>query len=216
MFWQPKSVENGNRNRDLELHIDSLEDRFLLAADVSVSGDTIKVTGTDDADVVNVYMNGGTISVYNGDENINTGLETAKKLIISVGDGDDEVQIQYVNVTGKTIIKLGNDENSLRFEGLHNSVKIIGGNDADHVLLEGGVGLAKNGIKLKGGEDKIEIDLGGYIDAFNGGQFDDLDPFEVLAKPPTIKANLGADNDLLFISYYGSPVTDAASFRFPC
>lgn len=218
------------RNQNLDLFVDRLENRLLLAADVSVKGSNVTVKGDAGSDGVFVYESTGTVwvDVYEGDtlvDAVDTGLTSINKLKIVTKGGADEVSIDNdVVVTGKSTIKLGSGQNELDFGGLHNRVKIVGGSDVDDIVLNGGIGTSKNVIKTKGGNDVVAVDIAGYIDAATNGPLGDallagldgvdgLEDLEgvansLLAALPSINAKLGGGNDIVELTVDGDSISD--------
>ena len=154
--------------RDLEFSLDSLEPRLLLAADVRVAGTNVRINGENTADDITVFFNETTNSIWvnDGMTDVDTGLETIRNLSISTrnsGGATDQVSIGvFVEVTGRTSIRLGNESNQLTLGGLHNSLTVSGGTGDDVVILAGGIGTSRNTINTRRGNDTVEFVADAY------------------------------------------------------
>ena len=204
-------MPNPSQNRlssSLEFSVESLENRRLLAVDVSVVGGTIKVTGDEMNDFVEIYESGGEIVVFDGTVH-GTGLATADKLLVDLKDGDDDLYISNdVRVEKTTTLKLGNGENSAYLGGVHAKIKLLGGKDVDNVVVAGVLPLKRAALNLKSGNDTLEFAIDGYADAIEDLPISEEEAIGLLEKPPKFSFNLGAGDDSLALTLGGSPVGD--------
>ena len=224
-----------NRDRELEFAVDRLENRLLLAAEVSVRGDNVNVIGDETADEITVYVADNTIHIDSGGETTDTGLSEMKNLkivtkdsgemsdnqLLTIPAGDTITISNDVHVTNRTLISMGPGDNTLYFGGLHKRVRIKGGKDADYVVLDGGIGAKVNAISLGGGDDHARLEVTGYADAALGDTpladylsdlLDDVDFDDVAAAfklIPKIRGNLGGGNDVFDVTMDGSAITEA-------
>ena len=225
----------------LDFQVDQLENRLLLAGDVSVSvrGENVSIVGDNAANSVRVFVSDGTVHVSTYAELVDTGLAEIKNLRITLKDSGDGEVIALANaggttggdtfeisndvvVTNRTSINMGSGQNYVDFGGLHNRARIRGGRDADHVVLNGGFATRVAAVSVGGGNDHVQLEVAGYIDAIEseGPLFDYLsevaeqvdvdDLTSALRLVPKIRGNLGGGDDLFDITVDGTVVTDEA------
>lgn len=225
-------------NDHLDFQVDQLENRLLLAGDVSVSirGENVSIVGDNAANSVRVFVSEGTVHVSTYAELVDTGLAEIRNLRVNLKDsGDTEVlslaaaggivgdTFEITNdvvVTNRTSINMGAGENYVNFGGLHNRARIRGGRDADHVVLNGGFATRVAAVSVGGGNDHVQIEVAGYVDAIEDGgplvdylndvieEVDVDDPSAALRLVPKIRGNLGGGDDLFEITLDGAAVTD--------
>ena len=202
---------NGNVfvNPNLCLGVESLEQRRMLAADVSIAGATIKINGTTEADFVEVYVNSDEIVVFDGDTDHFTGLNEADRLIINLKDGGDSLFLSNeVSVKKVTTIKLGNGNNEATLGGVHSTIRLLGGRDADYVNVSGVVPLKRAVVNLKSGNDDLNFAVDRYADAVDDGIISEDDALSLLESPPKISFNLGSGDDTLALISDLSPIDE--------
>ena len=224
VFRQKRQRRNNTSNLDFE--IDKLEPRLLLAAEVRLSGDNLRIIGDNSADDVSVYWNDTTSTIWvdNGASAEDTFLASIKNLTILTKDSGglaDQVHVDNrVQVTSKTTIKLGSGTNQLNLGGLHRNLRVIGGSGDDQVVLEGGFGTARNTISLKSGQDSITIVADAYEQAANDdtplANYLDTLPSDItlLTSLPKLKANLGSGDDSFSVTYGGEVMSEPQLLGF--
>jgi hypothetical protein len=207
-------TKNASRqDNTLEFDFDTLENRQMLAADVSVvGGDSLRITGDSADDTIAVSTNaGGTVTV-NG---ISTGLTQLKNLSISTRGGNDTVTVNgsganALQVTGRTTIRLGSSgANVLNIGGQHNTLRIVGGGQNDRVYATQQIRNAATNVSLKGGNDQFSFDVGMMTNAGDASRVDLARFIAGLSsgQPPKFNVNLGGGNDLVSFSNAGSGQT---------
>lgn len=170
------------------LTIERLEDRLLLAANVTQSGGTLKITGDVNADAV-LLMGGGQGNVevfvdFDGDGMADDSLGAftgVKNIKIDTQGGNDDVALHLVDVAGKVSVKTGDG--------------------SDMVILADCV-IAKNvSIDTGAGNDIVVTDS---VNDFNQvgslniktGDGNDAIRLEGLEVNKSLSVNTGHDNDI--------------------
>ena len=178
----------------LDFNLESLEQRRLLAADWSVSGASLKITGDAASDVVVVQQSTGNVTVQvNGGAIEDTGIGTLERLTINMGDGNDDVTVD-VETTKLLKINLGSGDDRLTLSNDHASVSVIGGRGSDAVVLDG-VLTSRGRVSMGADADTISFDMAGYS----------LFDFSALASVKN-SFSLGAGDDAFLLTFNGAVV----------
>lgn len=155
--------------------LEKLEDRMLLAVDVSFSNGTITITGDGEDQSIYITQDGDDILVYavdaDGYEYEVFDADDVKNIVIKTNDGDDYVNIPELEISGNVTVDLGAGDDFLQIEA-----------DQDNYFGDYGGNFRIGGsLSVKGGDGDDIIDVG---DA-------------EIAKNLTIDA--GADNDYVYV-----------------
>lgn len=166
----------------LDLGIESLEQRKMLAGDVSVnvSGDNLIIKGDNADNEIYVYENGGNVWVdgLNGttlskdatSNSFDTGISATglNKLKVKLKGGDDTLEVYDVTVN-KTNINLGKGDDSLDVDGITSGAKFVAktGQGDDLVLLDDDVFNGKAKLNTGSGADEVYVAVNGDVD-YNG------------------------------------------------
>lgn len=155
----------------LDMGIETLERRKMLAGDVSVNvrGDNLIIKGDNADNDIEIYESGGTVWVdgLNGTTlskdasgtSFDTGINAASvnKLKVKLKGGDDSLEI-YAGITAnKTKINLGKGEDYLDVLDITSSKKFVANTGAgdDTVYIDGTYNKAK--LKTGSGDDDVEV-----------------------------------------------------------
>ena len=165
------------RNAALDITVERLESRLMLAANVSVIGSNVVITGTAANDTLTVFKNSvtNTVQVNDGIVTQDTGLSSIGNLTINSLGGDDTIRLtsdaalQPINITGSLVINTaaGNDVVSANNVNVNQNVTINTGTDTDTVSFGGQI--AGNLTILTGPGNSL-VDLTGQPDGtYNDG-----------------------------------------------
>ncbi|MCA9140998.1 MAG: hypothetical protein KDB00_29705 [Planctomycetales bacterium] len=205
------------------LQFQSLEQKQLLAADVSLSDDgQLQIIGDQTANVVVVARSGAQVSVSADGQTSSFAANAVKSVRFNGLDGDDH----FTNRTDIASVLMGNDGNDTLIGG--GGVDDLRGGNGDDVLLGGGGNDQLHGDygndRLSGGSGDDEL-FGWYgDDHLEGGDGDDYlsgylgdDTIEGGDGDDTIKGHEGADwlfgqsgNDKIY-GWTGDDVIDGGS-----
>lgn len=231
--WIQKSanrrIKRPARRAQRRLCFDSLEERNLLAGDVSaaiVGGTDLVITGDTAGNAVRV---GGTsipgeYIVSRGDSTttINGAMTpfTASgisNLIINLGDGDDRLNVAYVRVSGNVSIDTGSDAGKdlvrVALAEVSGTFDVHTGDGNDELILSA---LRVDGaatIDSGGGDDKLYLSVGKFGGSFgvstgNGSDFVSLSAVNIAG---TTTVDTGADTGRDRVVIIASRFQSAAS-----
>ena len=158
----------------LELEVESLETRKMLAGNVSVnvSGDNLVIKGDGEGNRIYIYESGGTVWVSGEDTELTGDGEGAGKF-------DTEIVATELN---KLTVKLKGGDDFLRITGdgieINGIARINTGGGHDDVLLaseaakavdfeSSGESYGKFLIKTGGGDDDVEVDYWDFYGAMS-------------------------------------------------
>ena len=85
-----------------------------------------------------------------------------------------------------TTIKLGNGANEANVGGVHATLKVVGGRDADTVDIYGAIPLKRASASLKAGNDQLYFSVDGYAEAVESELITMEEAMALLEKPPRI------------------------------
>ena len=182
-----------------------------MLATVVATGSTIRITGTNESDFVEVFDSGGQVLVFDGEADLDTGIATDEldRLTISLKKGNDSLFIGAgIRVNKSATIRLGNGTNAADIAGVYSNVRIIGGADSEAVDINGLFAFRRASVNLKGGDDSLNFSIVDYIDGIDNGVVSEDDALDLLESPPRISLRLGSGEDTLAITNGAEPIDD--------
>ncbi len=188
----------------IEMGVESLEQRKMLAGDVSVivRGDNLIIRGDNSDNSVSIYDEGGNVFVSGADTTLNgaedaidTGISSEEgidSLVVQLRRGDDTIDISDVTIKKQARINtaVGNDDVS------------VNATFADRFVLATG-----------GGDDSVylgDATFGGNVVVNAGGGDDAVDVDGVILTGMSVRVSMGGGNDVLSLLDVGDiPSSDS-------
>ena len=171
MNLHAKRNRNTSCNQRLEMAVESLESREMMAGDVTVrvNGNAVTVIGSNEADQIQITSSFGEVTVQatgdlgttvNGQESFSTGLVSLERLTIRLRGGDDRISFRNTVVDGVTRISLGGSDTGGEI-ALNNGVEletlIIRGSSKSDIVTIGQPEIGEMKFNMGGGNDFVSI-----------------------------------------------------------
>lgn len=155
-------MSNRRLENELDLQLEPLENRLLLAADWTANGDSLKIIADEANDTIVVSQSSGNVMVQVSEGGIfeDTGIANLQKLIINTGDGSDSVDVD-IDSSKLVKINLGAGDDTLRFGGSHKKGVAIGGK-GDDLITMAGVTVGRGRIVGGADNDTVGFDFLAY------------------------------------------------------
>src|SRR5262245_11130191 len=196
------------------LEIEWLDSRVLLdgsvVAFVNQSGDLI-VRGDDAANYLTIHRSavGAPIEVsgqqgtaINGVVDGTTVIGSVLNIEVRLGDGNDGILVDSVDVPGIVLVSLGDGNDRATFDGVIGAIDLQGGNGTDDIDLSRDTQVFSFARIVAGrGNDEIRLrntQIDGDLDIVAGDGDDFIDPFHV-SLTGDLRINGGDGDDDLFL-----------------
>ena len=145
-------------DNDLTFDIESLEQRKMMAADVSLVGGRLNIVGDNEAEIVRLQGTGvaGQVEVVNNLDVVGV-FDDVQSIRVNLRGGDDDLFVSAIDIPGNLIVRLGSGKDQFDMD---TDVKNVYGSIASNGVVNIGGDVRAN----LGGDEGDEIDWDTFSD----------------------------------------------------